>query len=430
MRFSWTSADCTVKAQVNARGYVSIVHETDLSQNVKGRVKPDVGTFFQVLWVDDEFPTVDKCASIPGCEVRDATCLCSTSVSAAAVFTALPSKEDVLSRLHIGAINPASSEKYIKCTAPSCLSSPLDVYFSNQDVTIDSLILQALDDETIFALPDPVTRNMIYLSNTESVVYLGSSFAFRNPPMFNTVVDQTARDAIYETDAVLWHYTKHSNTAPFVAMRFIQHLVTSNPSPRYVSVVSKAFKEGVFDSFGSGKYGCLEATIAAVLLDPEARSTTLEYDATSGKSRSPLMKLMSIFRAMELGTANGQSREVDLIFMKDKIGQAPYYAPSVFSFFLPEYQPVGPVSESRELSLFLLFKIMHKTHTYCPLLRYLIWALFHLRHSCTTAPSLLDSLTALCLWLCMVFKIAKKDLALDSLDIHSQTIQVIGFNAI
>ena len=104
-------------------------------------------------------------------------------------------------------------------------------------------------------------------------------------------------------------------------MRLIQHLTTSNPSPRYVGVVSKAFSDGIYEDFGSGEYGCLEAAVAATLLDHEARSTTLEYDATSGKSRSPLLKLMSIFRAMELGTSNGRSREIDLLFMTEKIGQ-------------------------------------------------------------------------------------------------------------
>jgi len=53
-------------------------------------------------------------------------------------------------------------------------------------------------------------------------------------------------------------------------------------------------------------------------------------------------KLIAIFRAMELGTVDGRDREIDMIFMKEKIGQESHYAPSVFSFFLPEYSPVGP----------------------------------------------------------------------------------------
>jgi hypothetical protein len=34
----------------------------------------------------------------------------------------------------------------------------------------------------------------------------------------------------------------------------------------------------LYDSFGSGKYGCLKATIAAVLLHREALDTTLDAD--------------------------------------------------------------------------------------------------------------------------------------------------------
>lgn len=312
MRFSWTSEDCSVKAQVNARGWISVVHDVG-NREVKGRVRADVGTYFRVLWTDDSFPTIETCATVPGCEVRESTCLCSTSVSTVATFeTSMPSKEELLSKLHIGAADPTSSLEYIKCTSTSCASAPFDVYFSATS--------QILDASTIFVLPDPVTGDTIHLMNSESTVSIGS-YSFRNPPQFNTIIDQTARDAIYETDAVLRHYVSHSNTAPFVAMRLIQHLTTSNPSPRYVGVVSKAFSDGIYEDFGSGEYGCLEAAVAATLLDQEARSTTLEYDATSGKSRSPLLKLMSIFRAMELGTSNGRSREIDLLFMTEKIGQ-------------------------------------------------------------------------------------------------------------
>ena len=340
MHFSWTNEDCSVKVQINARGYLALVHDVgNLAQTVKGRVRADVGTFFRVLWSDDAFPSMSNCASV-GCEVRDSTCLCSTSVDTSVVFESLPSQAQVLANLHIGAV---LSDSHFMCTAPSCAASSYNVYFT-QEVSADSQIDQAFDAMTIFEVANPVTREAMLLFNTQSVVSVGSgSHSFRNPPLYNSLVDQAKRDAIYETDAVLRHYHEHSNTAPFVAMRLIQHLVTSNPSPRYVSIVSKAFVEGKYGEFGSGKYGCLEASVAAVLLDQEARSTTLEFDITSGKAKEPLVKLISIFRAMQLDTIDGRERQIDMLFMADKIGQESHLAPSVFSFFLPEYSPVGPV---------------------------------------------------------------------------------------
>jgi cullin-associated NEDD8-dissociated protein 1 len=49
-----------------------------------------------------------------------------------------------------------------------------------------------------------------------------------------------------------------------------------------------------------------------------------------------------LFRALELGAADGVEREVAVGDM-GKLGQAPLDAPSVFNFFLPEFAPTGPV---------------------------------------------------------------------------------------
>jgi cullin-associated NEDD8-dissociated protein 1 len=165
--------------------------------------------------------------------------------------------------------------------------------------------------------------------------------------MYNSPVDQTQRDALYKTDAILDHYMDHSNVAPFISARLIQLLITSNPSPRYVKHVAQAFKSGQYSAdsvkFGTGQYGGLEATTAAIYLDREARSTTLDLDATSGKVREPLLKVMHFLRAMELGSK--EERELNLAYLDYKIGQEPHKAQSVFSFFSPSFQPVGPVTD-------------------------------------------------------------------------------------
>src|SRR5713101_4254620 len=57
----------------------------------------------------------------------------------------------------------------------------------------------------------------------------------------------------------------HLNLPPFIARRMIQHLVTSNPSPAYVTRVASAFASGSFPSpsggapFGDGKRGNMQA---------------------------------------------------------------------------------------------------------------------------------------------------------------------------
>jgi uncharacterized protein (DUF1800 family) len=79
----------------------------------------------------------------------------------------------------------------------------------------------------------------------------------------------------------------HPNTPPFVARQLIQRLVTSNPSPAYVERVATAFATGKFGgsgsvySTGSGRRGDLRATVAAILLDPEARDASVARSEAS-----------------------------------------------------------------------------------------------------------------------------------------------------
>ena len=66
----------------------------------------------------------------------------------------------------------------------------------------------------------------------------------------------------------------HPNVGPFFAIRLIQRLVTSNPSPGYIERVASVFNDN-----GSGVRGDLGATVRAILLDDEARlDTSLEFD--------------------------------------------------------------------------------------------------------------------------------------------------------
>ena len=59
-------------------------------------------------------------------------------------------------------------------------------------------------------------------------------------------------------------------------------MTTSNPSPRYVRTVVEAFRTGTYDGVTySGKYGCLAATTAAILLDREARSSEVMMDPST-----------------------------------------------------------------------------------------------------------------------------------------------------
>ena len=126
----------------------------------------------------------------------------------------------------------------------------------------------------------------------------------------------------------------HDNLAPFISFRLIQRLVTSNPSPEYVSRVA-----GVFNNNGQGVRGDLGAVVKAILLDAEARTSNSE---TSGKLKEPILRLTQLWRAYDGRSANDQYR----YWPVGVFSQGPLLAPSVFNFFSPFYAPPGEISDA------------------------------------------------------------------------------------
>jgi uncharacterized protein (DUF1800 family) len=137
----------------------------------------------------------------------------------------------------------------------------------------------------------------------------------------------------------------HPNLPAFFSKQLIQHLVTSNPSPAYVSRVAAVFKDN-----GSGVRGDMQAVITAILMDPEARDTTADYgNPQYGKVREALIRYTNWARAF---TAQSRNGGYNLGSTEDPIwglGQMPLRSPSVFNWFAPGYVPPGTSIEAAGL---------------------------------------------------------------------------------
>lgn len=121
----------------------------------------------------------------------------------------------------------------------------------------------------------------------------------------------------------------HPNTAPFVSLRLIQHLVKSDPSPAYVGRVAAVF----LNNGRTGAVGDLSAVVKAVLLDPEARRGDDPATANNadGKFREPFLHRMSMLRG--LGCQRPLTRGDDWTYM---VWTQPAFNPeSVFGFYAP-----------------------------------------------------------------------------------------------
>lgn len=139
------------------------------------------------------------------------------------------------------------------------------------------------------------------------------------------------QDGDAEIELALDNIFYHPNVPPFVSKQLIQHLVTSNPTPGYVSRIA-----AVFINDGTGKRGSMKAVIKAILLDPEARGDS-KADPF-GKLREPVQYTTNILRAF--GVKGLSSSESDGVIFKDsnflKMGQRPFYSPSVFNYYSPK----------------------------------------------------------------------------------------------
>ena len=136
-------------------------------------------------------------------------------------------------------------------------------------------------------------------------------------------------------EAVLDSLMTHPNIGPFIGKRLIQHLVGSNPSAAYVGRVATAFNSGKYLAFGTGQKGDLAATVAAVLLDAEARGDVTTR--TSGKLREPAQMFAGVLRALN-GKTDGDALSW---WWGDSLRQHVFRPPSVFNFYPPDYPVPG-----------------------------------------------------------------------------------------
>ena len=170
---------------------------------------------------------------------------------------------------------------------------------------------------------DATTRSMIpypALHSLSAKTFLGVSIPASSTP--NPAGDlKIALDTLFN----------HPNVGPFISRQLIQRLVTSNPSPAYISRVA-----GVFNNNGRGVRGDMSAVVRAILLDTEAR--TLPISASAGKIREPLLRMSSWMRAFGAASDTGDWR-IGSTSANTSLGQTALTSPSVFNFFRPGYSP-------------------------------------------------------------------------------------------
>ena len=185
----------------------------------------------------------------------------------------------------------------------------------------------------------PEFGNNIYVLDKTAPMIMSNDFHEPGPKtMPDGTIINLPNNGMGEVNAAVNWLFNHPNTAPFISYRLIQRLVKSNPSPPYVARVAAKFANN-----GQGVRGDMKAVIKAILLDEEARSAEGYLLESAGKLREPFLRYTHIARAIPTTTDKGRYWNNGYNFL-NSTRQHVMASPTVFNFYLPDFQPVGQIS--------------------------------------------------------------------------------------
>ncbi|MGQ0622448.1 MAG: DUF1800 domain-containing protein [Panacagrimonas sp.] len=165
-----------------------------------------------------------------------------------------------------------------------------------------------------------------------------------NPKLFMGNSFPRGKNATKELKRALDILFNHPNVGPFVCRQLIQRLVTSNPSPAYISRVASRFNNN-----GQGVRGDLRAVVRAILLDTEARNGHTTSPQSFGKLREPLIRISHVWRAFR-APGIGSQGVFPFSYSDYEVAQGPLTSRSVFNFFSPNYSPPGALRQQGYLA--------------------------------------------------------------------------------
>lgn len=214
--------------------------------------------------------------------------------------------------------------------------------YSNDQIAEFAKIYTGLGGGKTVVMPDTVIqpafgRRPGIIDMAEPMVMFDNFHEPGPKSLLNGYVVPAGQTGMQDINDAITHLFNHENVGPFFGQQLIQRLVKSNPSPAYVARVAQIFNDN-----GAGIRGDMKAVIKAVLLDEEARSCTWYNDPVQGKLKEPIVRYTHFARAMggisETGYYWNQGSEYN-----NSAGQHPMYSPSVFNFYWPDFQPIGPI---------------------------------------------------------------------------------------
>ncbi|MCK0127883.1 DUF1800 family protein [Erythrobacter sp. F6033] len=217
--------------------------------------------------------------------------------------------------------------------------------FTGYDYDFTGISFTAEPGNPNFRVPDPdYARQPMTADQSRWRFPRNNGFHSEEEKTFLGLTIPAGTNAADSLRLALDHLFNHPNVGPFFAKQMIQRLVTSNPSPAYVSRVA-----AVFDNNGSGTRGDLRAVFKAILLDDEALEPSNANNPAFGKLREPMLRFTQLARTFGVSSNSGNWEVRELSDPASRLGQSPLRPPSVFNFFRPTYFPNGSQAADNNL---------------------------------------------------------------------------------
>ena len=223
--------------------------------------------------------------------------------------------------------------------------------FSNEDIVGLARVFTGLSyqgNSNFFASPSVDNRFLPVVIFPQQHSELEKSFLGTTIPA-NTSGEQSI-------DIALDTIFAHPNIAPFISRQLIQRFTASSPSPAYIGRVATAFESGSFSApngrvFGAGSRGDLEATLAAILLDPSFFDGSSTQNNNFVKIREPILRFAHWARAFNINpdTVPNESLLGNTSNPATRLGQHPFRSNSVFNFYRPGF--IAPGTETSQINL-------------------------------------------------------------------------------
>ncbi len=158
--------------------------------------------------------------------------------------------------------------------------------------------------------------------------------------LFDDQIIPDGQTGMEDVEAAIDIIFNHQNVGPFISRLLIQQLVKSNPSPEYIADVASAFNDN-----GDGVRGDMKAVIKAILLHPEARECEYMLDPEHGKLKTPTLRYTQFAKAINAYSPEGRYWNTGNYILANA-SHHPMHSPSVFNFYLPDFQPIGDIANA------------------------------------------------------------------------------------